>query len=194
MSGIDSKYFFWGSAFPDQYALYSFDLNRILMVSSSDLHLDCVVSCMRSKIHLDIVPLTQAINFHPDLLDNSCCHNWSIVGWRLKNTSTDINFIDLPENNDSSGAFIQLIEHQNNEISDLQKFCWLCYYCYHYFMDLGNPIRKNVVNLQTTICPVHIRRFNSLVNQCIDILAKEQSYHVAEQHIESILQDEIFCD
>lgn len=162
------------------------------MVSSMDLYLQDVVSCMRSKIHLDIVPLAQAINFHANLLDNSCCHNWGIVGCSKKSLSIDLNSMQPQEKIDFAYSCIELIEHQPSEISDLQKFCWLCYHCHWYFMHLANPVRKNHADLQTTISPVYIRQFKLLTNQCFDILANELNYHVAKQQVELILQDKIF--
>jgi hypothetical protein len=81
---------------------------------------------MSSKIRLLIVPLHLAPNFEINLIDNTCCTNWSIKDWPAKSLDLKFNFPKTKENFfvDQCG---NLTEKPNKDLVEIQNFIFLSY-------------------------------------------------------------------
>jgi hypothetical protein len=121
---IDQTYFFWGCGEPIQYGLYSPVADRLVCVRKDYELFEYIVFLMSSKIRLLIVPLHLSPNFNPDLIDNTCCTQWSIVNWPPQALSRRFAFPETRENFivDTCG---DLIEKPNKDLTDIQNFIFL---------------------------------------------------------------------
>lgn len=82
---MQSEWFFYGSAMPkpslhayNQFALYSPVIDRFVMVFDDAELLRRISVCWSSRCQLILCELGGADNFEPDLIDNTCCLNWSM--------------------------------------------------------------------------------------------------------------------
>jgi hypothetical protein len=77
----DSKYFFWGiyeSGTP-VYSLYEPITDSFLIVSKSLETITKLKYILSSRFSTHLCRLDLASNFSSELIDNSCCENWSFV-------------------------------------------------------------------------------------------------------------------
>lgn len=80
-----SEYFFYGCAdysefseIKSQYALYDPTSERFVLTSKFPNVLQLVATLFSGKISLRVCRLHTASNFTPNLLDNTCCTNWTL--------------------------------------------------------------------------------------------------------------------
>jgi hypothetical protein len=139
---LDQEFFFWGCGEPTQYGLYNPVVDRLVFVSDNYDILEYVVFLMSSKIRLLIVPLHTAPNFKIDLIDNTCCSNWSITNW----PENALNFkIAIPR---LKNYFVfdecgELIEMPKKDLTEVQNFIFLSYWVIKFFKFTNNCFSEN---------------------------------------------------
>jgi len=63
-----------------QYAIYQPILDRFLLTSGNLDKIFLVSDLLANRYHTLVVELNSAKNYHPNLIDNSCCENWTCQG------------------------------------------------------------------------------------------------------------------
>lgn len=84
---IESEWFFYGSPAQNQHAnhaysqlgLYSPMIDRLVVVFDDEEVLRRISVCWSSRCQLVLCELATAANFAVNLIDNSCCMNWTIA-------------------------------------------------------------------------------------------------------------------
>lgn len=176
---LDQEYFFWGCGKLVQYGLYSPVTERILFVDDDIDVLEYVMFLMSSKIRLLIVPLHTATNFNINLIDNTCCTQWSITNWPVH--SLEGKF-DLATNRkrfivDQCG---QLVEKSNKILSDVQNFIFLSYFVIKFFKFSHNSLYRIFSNL----IKLPFSDFDDIKKieyQCYQIIYSSTDYELAKE-------------
>jgi len=189
----EHKYFFWGSANPDQFGLYSPILDRFLAVDEKPDCLEYVAFLLSAKINLWIVPLSLAPNFQGNLIDNSCCNSWGVVDWSdYKQFQPEPFYRKQSYFLGNCGTLVN--KPDSHDIAELQKLAWLavdvvnffkfdCNFMYTKFYDMVSmPFESNTM---------HYQSFKSLEKQCFDMIYLSENYNDTEKNIETILPPEL---
>jgi hypothetical protein len=181
---LDQTYFFWGCGEPVQYGLYSPVMDRLVCVDKDYQWFEHAVFLLSSKIRLLIVPLHCAPNFQIDLIDNTCCSQWSITNWPAGSLDLKFNFPITRENFflDKCG---DLILKPNKDLIEIQNFAFLSHYVLRLFKFSKNyqyRIFSNLIKLPFDEF-TQIKEIEMICNQTI-YLNKE--YTSAKEKIEPL--------
>ena len=133
----DIDYFDYGLP-PDNesnvYGLYSYSLDRIIAIHHNTDLMKQVMVLLSPKIRLQIINLSSAKNFSPNIIDNSVCYNWSVeytdfVG--VLSVYNKIIFADSLYEIENSAEGLQ-------NLQDLAKWTQLTFF----YCDIFNNIKK----------------------------------------------------
>jgi hypothetical protein len=186
---VDNEYFFWGSAYPDQYGLYSPSLDRFILVDSTDHVIEFVCFLLSSKINLQILPLHKTDNFLPTLIDNSCCIQWGVQDWHGKSPRLTPRLFSVRESyflNDcrTLGQRSPAPDH----VQDLQRLALLAAHVVKFFRFGPYVMYTKFYGLVST--PFGFPNFDLVKaqeKQCFDLLFLSQDYEIVNQQIKDIL-------
>jgi hypothetical protein len=179
---LDQTYFFWGCGQPIQFGLYSPVMDRLVFVDDNSQLFEYVIFLLSNKIRLLIVPLHCAPNFQIDMIDNTCCTNWSITDWPPESLNKKFNF---PKNKrtflfDTCG---KLIEKSNKDLTEIQNFIFLSYRVLKLFQFSENYQYRIVSKL----IKLPFRDFDQLKeieSECNQTIYLVDSYAEAKEKIE----------
>jgi hypothetical protein len=185
----ESRYFFWGSAFPNQYALYSPAVNRFILVDASDQMLEYACFLLSSKINLVIVPLHTARNFGTDIIDNSCCADWGIEKSRESTrklvpalfSARCSYYLDSVEQ-------LQIQPPAPQTLLELQKLALLTAHVINFFR-FGQHVMYTKFNGLVSV-PFETKKFDAIrrqETQCYDLLYLADNYDAVVSRVEAIL-------
>jgi hypothetical protein len=157
----DQTYFFWGCGESIQYGLYSPVMDRLVCVDSDYTVFEYIVFLMSSKIRLLIVPLHHAPNFSVDLIDNTCCTQWTITNWPEQSLDRKFSFPQKKETFffDTCG---DLIQKSNKNLVEIQNFIFLSYRVLKLFKFSKN-YQKQVVITMYNRAKYHPHRTNAML-------------------------------
>jgi hypothetical protein len=183
---LDQTYFFWGCGEKTQFGLYSPVMDRLVCVDSDHTILEYIVFLMSSKIRLLVVPLHLAPNFSVDLIDNTCCTQWTITNW--PNQSLDQKFI-FPRRRenfffDTCG---NLLEKSNKNLVEIQNFIFLSYRVLKLFKFSKNyqyRIFSNLVKLPFD----EFEQIKEIEYKCNQLIYLKNDYVSAKAEIEYLCQ------
>lgn len=182
-------YYFWGSAYPDQFALYSPALNRIILVDHTDLCLEYVCYVMSSRINLLIVPLHTADNFQDNLVDNSCCTHWGVEEWSRHGVKLtpqlfarrDSYYLDACKT-------LTSVTPAPDHVHDLQCLAMLTVHVVNIFRHGPNVMYTKFYDMLSTPFEFGVfDRIRKQEKQCYDLLHLAENYDTVEPQIRDIL-------
>jgi hypothetical protein len=188
-SVVNQKYFFWGSARPAQFGLYSPVLDRFVIVDDTDQCLEYVCFLLSSKINLFLVPLNSAPNFTAHLIDNSCCTNWGVDHWNNTRVmpglfrSKDSYYLK------SCGTLASRHDAQPG-IFELQQISFLAKYVIDYFKFGYDVMYTKFFDILTL--PIErsdYRYFKKQEKHCFDLIYLSTNYEDTESQIAEIIND-----
>lgn len=146
---LDQDYFFWGCGESVQYGLYSSVVDRFVSVGTDVALFEHVVFLMSSKIKLLIVPLHCAPNFTSNLIDNTCCTQWSVINWPANSLDSKFN-VPVRQENFVVDTCGDLAERKRKSLTAIQNFIFLSCYVIRLFKFSTNyqyRIFSNLVQL-----------------------------------------------
>jgi hypothetical protein len=191
---LDQKYFFWGCGQPTQFGLYSPVMDRLVCVDDNYQVFEYVVFLLSSKIRLLIVPLHHAPNFKIDLVDNTCCSQWSITNWPRQSLNSKFGCPITKENFffDTCG---DLVSKPNKNLIDIQNFILLSCHVLKLFKFSRNcqyRIFSNLIEL-----PFHnYEQIKQIEFKCNQIIYLYSDYAAAKEKIEPLcnLAETLLCN
>ena len=184
---LDQDHFFWGCGNPVQYGLYSPVVDRFLCVGNQYKVFEYVVFLMSAKIGLLIVPLHSAPNFEPDLVDNTCCTQWSVSNWPENSLDLKFNVLETRENfvTDTCGV---LTQRPAKDLIDIQNFILLSCYVVRLFKVSNNYqylVFSNLIELPFD----DWREVKNIEKQCYQTIYLGSNYCAAKAEIEQLCQN-----
>jgi hypothetical protein len=182
----DQTYFFWGCGESIQYGLYSPVMDRLVCVDSDYTVFEYIVFLMSSKIRLLIVPLHHAPNFSVDLIDNTCCTQWTITNWPEQSLDRKFSFPQKKETFffDTCG---DLIQKSNKNLVEIQNFIFLSYRVLKLFKfskNLPYRIFSNLVKLPFG----DFEKIKEIEYECNQTIYLQSDYVSAKEKIEPLCQ------
>jgi len=194
ISSVQQKYFFWGSASPDQFGIYSPVMNRFLLTDQSCDCLEYVIFLLSSKINLVIVPLHLSPNFGRNLIDNSCCENWGVVDWPPGAGQIPAHhFIKQHEYLlQTCGKLVEFSRLDN--IDYLKKISLLACHVVRFFKFNRNMMYNRFHDMISMPFQAEESQYylaKQKERKCFDLIYHCDDYDVAEKTIESILDKEL---
>jgi hypothetical protein len=181
---LDQTYFFWGCGEPIQYGLYSPVMDRLVCVDKDYEWVEHAVFLLSSKIRLLIVPLHFAPNFQIDLIDNTCCSQWSITNWPAGSLDSKFNF-PITKKNFLLDTCGDLISKPNKDLIEIQNFAFLAHYVLKLFKFSKNcqyRIFSNLIKLPFDEF-TQIKEIEMICNQTIYL---NNDYTSAKEKIEPL--------
>lgn len=191
----ERPYFYWGSADPNQYGLYSPVLDRFLLVDSEDTVLDYVAFLMSSKINLFVIPLYLSPNFQHNLIDNTCCLDWGVTEWPtspsrlLPKNFNDHNDYHL----DCCGRLIQKPNTDLSNIHELQSLAWLTKRAADFFRGHSNTMYTKFYDL-ISLPFGSMDYVKQQEKKCFDLLYHANSCQEVADQVEAIINDNKIVD
>lgn len=190
----NEKYFFWGAATTMQYGLYSPVLCRIILTDGSPDAIDrleYVAFLLSAKIELFVVPLHQACNFRPNLVDNECCANWDIVDWPSEHKHFKAKYFRLQHDHrlQYCGRLISA-SGQYSDPDQLMRFAWLAYWLVDFFRFGPNVLYTkfhDLITMPFSGPDCTYRQIRRRERECFDMIYHGQSYAATEIDIERLI-------
>lgn len=179
---LDQQYFFWGCGQPIQFGLYSPVMDRLICVDDNYRVFEHAVFLLSSKIRLLIVPLHLAPNFQIDLIDNTCCTQWSITNWPGGSLDSKFSFPKTKKNFlfDACG---DLISKPYKDLVEIQNFTLLSCHVLKLFKFSSNcqyTIFSNLIKLPFA----EFEQIKELELECNRTIYLASEYTVAKHKVE----------
>jgi len=183
---LDQDHFFWGCGEPVQFGLYSPVIDRLVCVGKDQDLFEHVVFLMSSKIKLLIAPLHCAPNFQLDLIDNTCCTQWSVTEWPA--ASLESKF-DVPVRRehfviDTCG---RLTEKTQRDLTDIQNFIFLSCQTIQLFKFSNNyqyRVLSNLIKLPFD----DFDQVKQIEQQCYRTIYLADCYPLAKTQVDTLCQ------
>jgi len=196
---LNSEYFFYGSAVYNeaknhyiQYALYEPISDRFVLTSKSEEVLKLLAILFSSRLKLFVCELHYASNFNPNLIDNSCCLNWTIKDKEKFIISASVNeFVDT-----SIYTVKKLVEANNINSFELilsnQEYLLASV---HWVSDSEKgdifhnhiPFFQNELQLNSYVnLPLKLSSSSEKMKKIFDIIYSEFNFDVAKEKIKSL--------
>lgn len=134
-----NKFFQWGysNLNDNQFGLWEPTLDRFLLILNDVSLVDCIIMVSSSRYNLYLCNLNSAQNYSRNLIDNSCCENWTLsnksqikIGkFNQYNTATTVEFLvpslDNPKwNIKQEKAWLQICWFWLNFIHEIKNHQW----------------------------------------------------------------------
>jgi len=196
-----SKYFFYGSANYNkktdeyvQYGLYDPITDRFVLISQFCDALHKIAMLFSSRLSLRLCRLTTASNFSANLIDNTCCFNWTIknrdnltisrkIGEHITSKLYNVLEFSTAETLSTKELIVDNREYllaAYDWVTDNEKKSWLLY--------KTDPFYFSELELSAVITlPLELSSTAKDINDVYDIIYSEFDFNIAREKIETIL-------